>query len=58
MHDCPYNAGVLAATCKGCPENCGFDPKEIGRRKNKINKGEGLTTDRNGLRHLKIERRK
>ena len=58
MRECPYSPGVDASMCKGCSDRCGFDSREINRRKAKINKGEGLTPDRKGLRHLKIERSK
>lgn len=58
MNECPYGHGIVASTCKACNDRCGFDPREIKRRKNKINKGEGLSVNTSGLRYLKIGRSK
>lgn len=58
MRECPYTHGVDASMCKVCNVRCGFDPREITRRKNKINKGEGLSVNTKSLHHLKIERSK
>ena len=58
MDSCPHNLGINTITCKECVPHCGFNPKEHKRRKALINAGKGLTSNEEGLRHLKIKRRK
>lgn len=58
MTECPFNVGVNASLCKDCTKRCGFVPQENSRRKRAIDKGNGLTSNKNGLRHFEIKRRK
>ena len=57
MDKCPYNPHIREGACKYCSKYCGFVPEEIARRKLAIDKGLGLTPDKNGLKHLEIKRR-
>lgn len=56
MRECKYNVGIDATACKKCNERCGFNQSEITRRKNRINKGAGLTVNANGLKQLKVKK--
>ena len=56
MRECKYNIGIDATACKGCNEHCGFNQSEITRKKNRINKGAGLTVNANGLKQLKVKK--